>query len=731
MKLTRLLGITLALALLLSPLGPGAAPAVTQAQSGFKVVGYLPSWAGDVNGWQLDRLTHVNYAFVVPNAVGDGSLGGLENPGKLSQLVTAAHARNVKVMLSVGGWNDGNDQGFERLAASSGARATFINNLIGLVNQYGLDGVDIDWEYPDSGASANNYVSLMSELSTAMHSRGKLLTAAVVGSGGDSILGSVFGLVDFLTLMAYDGEGGPGHSPYSYAVASLDYWLGRGLPASKAVLGVPFYERPTWNGYNILVGANPNAPYTDSFVYNGTTVYYNGLQTIKDKTKLALQRGGGVMMWELSQDTTAESTSLLNAIYQTSRSTPPPAAAIPGKVEAESYSAMSGVQTEATTDSGGGQNVGYIDTGDWMDYRVSVASAGSYTVQYRVAAAGSTGQIQLRTSGGTTLATTAVPNTGGWQTWTTAQTTVSLAAGAQTLRVYASGGGFNLNWLSFSSGGGTPCSTTNQARGKTASASTTETSTTPASAAVDGSATTRWSSAYSDPQWLQVDLGAALTVCRVVLSWEAAYATAYKVQVSSDGASWADAYSTTTGDGGLDDISFAARSARYVRVYGSQRATPYGYSLWEFEVFGSTPTQTTLTDDLADWSRTFARSANWTLDSTNPVYFDGDTGRIKRTSNTAESVTYRLGAITSFSAKVYYVNGIDGKVRFFTSPDNATWTALAVTYSAPVNTSGAWYRTTFSPAGALPSGASYLRVEFANDATIYSPQLAQITVTGN
>ena len=129
-------------------------------------------------------------------------------------------------------------------------------------------------------------------------------------------------------------------------------------------------------------------------------------------------------------------------------------AAIPGKVEAENYSSMYGVSTETTTDTGGGLDVGWIDTGDWMNYNVNVQSAGSYTVQYRVASTSTTGQVQLKNSGGTVLATTSVPNTGGWQTWQTVTATVSLSSGNQTLQVYASGGGWNFNWMNFISGGG-------------------------------------------------------------------------------------------------------------------------------------------------------------------------------------------------------------------------------------------------------------------------------------
>jgi alpha-L-fucosidase 2 len=137
---------------------------------------------------------------------------------------------------------------------------------------------------------------------------------------------------------------------------------------------------------------------------------------------------------------------------------PPIQSQIPGKVEAENYSAMYGIQVESCSDTGGGTDVGWIDAGDWMDYNVNVATTGSYNVEYRVASAGTTGQVQLR-SGATVLATTNVPNTGGWQTWTSITATVNLNAGTQTLRLYAGGTGFNVNWMNFTSGGGNPTPT--------------------------------------------------------------------------------------------------------------------------------------------------------------------------------------------------------------------------------------------------------------------------------
>ncbi len=119
-----------------------------------------------------------------------------------------------------------------------------------------------------------------------------------------------------------------------------------------------------------------------------------------------------------------------------------------GRIEAEGYCDMQGVQTENTGDTGGGQNVGWLDVGDWVDYYISVPAAGTYSIAYRVATQESTGQVQFQSDNGTTLATTAIPNTGGWQNWTTVNASVNLPAGEQKVRLYVSGRQFNVNWFS-------------------------------------------------------------------------------------------------------------------------------------------------------------------------------------------------------------------------------------------------------------------------------------------
>lgn len=103
--------------------------------------------------------------------------------------------------------------------------------------------------------------------------------------------------------------------------------------------------------------------------------------------------------------------------------------------------------------------------------------------------------------------------------------------------------------------------------------------------AVDGDVSSRWSSNYSDPEWIYVDLGATYTVERVVLNWEA-YARSFDIQVSADARNWSTVFSETSGNDGIIDISITPSSARYVRLLGLQRGTQYGYSLWEIGIYG-------------------------------------------------------------------------------------------------------------------------------------------------
>ncbi|HEY2579617.1 MAG TPA: discoidin domain-containing protein, partial [Streptosporangiaceae bacterium] len=168
------------------------------------------------------------------------------------------------------------------------------------------------------------------------------------------------------------------------------------------------------------------------------------------------------------------------------------------------------------------------------------------------------------------------------------------------------------------------CGTTNLALNRTATASSLENASFPASAAVDGNTTgTRWSSAFSDPQWLQVDLGSSQAICQVTLDWEAAYATAFQIQTSNDATNWTTIFSTTTGTGGTQTLSVSG-TGRYIRMFGTARATQFGYSLWEFQVFGTGSSTCGTADAALNRTATASSLENASFPASNAV--DGNTG---------------------------------------------------------------------------------------------------------
>ena len=191
---------------------------------------------------------------------------------------------------------------------------------------------------------------------------------------------------------------------------------------------------------------------------------------------------------------------------------------------------------------------------------------------------------------------------------------------------------------------------TNLALNKTATASSVEGAGYAASAAVDGNTGTRWASQWSDPQWIQVDLGSTQSICQVVLNWETASGKAYQIQTSTDAGTWTTIYSTTTGPGGTETLNVSG-SGRYIRMYGTARSTGYGYSLWEFGVYGGSssgggnppPTwNLQWQDTFTGGAGTAPSSANWIEDTGHnspggPA--DWGTGEVESASSSTANVS--------------------------------------------------------------------------------------------
>ncbi len=291
------------------------------------VVAYVPNWVNlDKFKERIDyaSVTHLNIAFENPT----NDQGELSFHKANAALIAKAHQEHVKILVSIGGGAAATDRTLQARyfdLLSDAKRAAFVKSLADYVQRHDFDGLDVDIEGPSIN---KDYGPFVAELATALHAQGKLLTAALSqGYGGKSVPDSVFADFDFVNIMAYDGAGpwnpqAPGqHSSLEFAKQNVAYWLRRGLPKSKAVLGVPFYGygfgddfRNSGYAYSAIVAKYPGAETTDKV---GNTIWYNGIPTIQAKTAYAIDnRLAGIMIWSLDNDAPGDK-SLLKAITKT------------------------------------------------------------------------------------------------------------------------------------------------------------------------------------------------------------------------------------------------------------------------------------------------------------------------------------------------------------------------------------------------------------------------------
>jgi GH18 family chitinase len=302
---------------------------------GFKVVGYFPSYRDPAAVPDVKfRMTNVvNYAFATINA--SGALV-VNSPVTLAAVITKAKNNNAKIFLAINGAH----ADFTTMAATAPGRNAFIKQTMDLVRAYKFDGVDMDWEFPKTSDGTDiTFTALMKELSDSCHRDAKYyLTAAITagkyaGAIRDAIKTELFGYCDWFNIMAYDDFNTTvfykHHSDYTLAQVCLNYWVGtRGMPANKAVLGIPAYGRPsgitqtnTTLTYAQILSQGGSSQ-SDSAIVTASgypspyTIYYNGQPTVKKKAMLAKQMGNGIMMWEKGQDT-HDATSLLKAACDT------------------------------------------------------------------------------------------------------------------------------------------------------------------------------------------------------------------------------------------------------------------------------------------------------------------------------------------------------------------------------------------------------------------------------
>jgi GH18 family chitinase len=291
---------------------------------GPRLVGYLPDYDGSYATFaqtlNFNKMTHLNFAFGNPPTCNGTctassnmtfSLG--QTNSDITTLVNAAHAAGVKVILSIGG--GGGDQQIIQFY-NAGLSSQLIASLNSYVTQFNLDGVDLDIEDPSNMGTP--YATFASDLASTFHPQGKIVTAAVAqylmaNSGQpNGMPTSTLSLFDFVNVMVY--------SSLSDCQSAVAYYTSVGEPASKIVVGVPFFgssnDGNTEESYSTILAAYPGAGGENSVsggsLDGGIQLNYVGDAEMAQETQLGVQYGG-VMIWELSQDA-APPNSLLTII---------------------------------------------------------------------------------------------------------------------------------------------------------------------------------------------------------------------------------------------------------------------------------------------------------------------------------------------------------------------------------------------------------------------------------
>jgi chitinase len=315
-----------ALSSLSSSFAQSQAPSAT-----YKIVTYLPTWKGafpaSINNFDLRKVTHICIAFANPDAAGNLIVSDNGQAG-VATVVNAAHAKGTKVMISIGGWVCPISTYSDLLKTK---KAAFVASILKYVADNNLDGVDVDLEgnvVDGNNVSAAEYQAFVVALGDGLHGAGKEISAALANWFSQYITSTAMNKLDFINMMAYDlaiapqNPAGP-HSPMSWAQENFNHWRGKGMPASKLVLGVPFYGY-AWGSfaaagssqdYCAIVTKYPGAENTDQQGSGSNAVYYNGLPTIRAKAQYVMSsKMGGIMIWEQTGDCPSGPKSLLDAI---------------------------------------------------------------------------------------------------------------------------------------------------------------------------------------------------------------------------------------------------------------------------------------------------------------------------------------------------------------------------------------------------------------------------------
>ncbi len=264
---------------------------------------------------------------------------------------------------------------------------------------------------------------------------------------------------------------------------------------------------------------------------------------------------------------------------------------IPGRVEAEDHTSQGGTVTQGTSDVGGGQAIGHTSPGDHLSYLADVETSGTYLFQFRVASPRSNVEMELSVNG-SVVDQIDVPNTSGWEEWTTISHPVNLSAGEQTIRIEFDGnnnGLMNLNWITASLG-----SDSERELDSTNWSLSSSTNSGDVYNAIDGDSGTRWTTwrqTQRSGQTFTVDFNETLTFDRIVLDSSNSpndQPRGYEIHVSSNGSSWGSSVASGAGDSdGVTTIDFADQNARFVRITQTGSASFNWWSIHELTIFAN------------------------------------------------------------------------------------------------------------------------------------------------
>ncbi len=302
-------------------------PKPTPGTSDKIVVGYVTSWSS--HEVKPEYVTHINYAFghVQSNFRGVR----IDNTDRLKAMVALKkQASHLKVLLSIGGWGSGN---FSEMAADADNRLAFAADCKRVIDEYGIDGIDIDWEFPTSSSAGissspddtKNYNLMMRDIRQAIGDD-KLLTLASVCSGDYIDFKGIMPYVDFVNIMNYDMENPPKHNAPLYQSSKFGGWMNcdqavkahisKGVPVEKLVFGLPFYGhgKDVFDSFTDFKNVKIPAGYTDRWDDEAKVPYvtdkngqfvlsYDNARSIGIKCDYIIEKGmRGAMFWDDAGD---------------------------------------------------------------------------------------------------------------------------------------------------------------------------------------------------------------------------------------------------------------------------------------------------------------------------------------------------------------------------------------------------------------------------------------------